>query len=102
MTREDLEARAKKLGIPFSPNIGDAKLQAKIDAKLEEAPAELPEAMVRVQCAVANGRRRGGRAWQAGLTELPVSECTDEMLAALEGDPMFTVTILPGEAPASA
>lgn len=38
-SRADLEAQAKKLGVEFSPKIGDAKLAERIAAKLAEQDA---------------------------------------------------------------
>lgn len=35
-TREELEQKAKELGIEFAPNIGDKKLAERIEAKLAE------------------------------------------------------------------
>ena len=45
-TREELEAKAKELGIEFSPRIGDVKLGERIQAALDAQadPAKAPEA----------------------------------------------------------
>lgn len=58
--------------------------------------ADMPEAdapMVKVTCHVAAGRRRAGRRWAPGLTELPAGDLSAEEVAALQGDPMFEVAL---------
>lgn len=45
------------------------------------------------------GRRRGGRRWDEGVTEVPASKISKAAIEALQADPDFTVEILEGAAP---
>jgi hypothetical protein len=88
-TREQLEARAEALGLKVPGNIGDEKLAKRI--KEAEGKAEGDGPMITVLCAVASGRRRAGRRWEAGENLIPVDDFTDEMEKTLARDPMFQV-----------
>lgn len=48
--------------------------------------------MIVVNCPLASGRRRAGRRWPAGQTEVDSGEFTKEQLEALAGDTYLTVT----------
>jgi len=108
--RADLEARATALGVTFGATIGDNRLTARVaeaEAKrdggdgsvthaeenggLANAIQQIAGQGFTVICAVAKGRRRGGRGWVGGKTDVPAEEMTEAMLDALEGDPMFQV-----------
>lgn len=123
LNREELEAEAKELGLKFPANIGDEKLaervaearKAKADAELEENAKAEAEAkadedakaaqeetfahvsnagpMVAVNCAIPGGRRRGGRRWPGGVTQVPLDDFTEAMANALDRDPMFTMVM---------
>lgn len=69
----------------------------------EAPPAPAPTGHYLVLCARPAGFRRGGRAWEPS-TRVPAAEMTEELLAALEGDPgnSFTVTGPHADAPAEA
>ena len=70
---------------------GDAGSKSK---KLQDTIQGLREAPVAiVTCAVAGGRRRAGRRWPGGATEVPMDEMTDELAAELQSDPMFQVMV---------
>lgn len=66
-------------------------MAAKTPAAAKDAPA--PTGHYLVTCARPAGFRRGGRAWEP-TTRVPAAEMTEDLLAALEGDPgnSFTVT----------
>lgn len=44
------------------------------------------------------GRRRGGRRWDEGVTDIPLEDLGEEALAQLEADPDFDVQVIEGEA----
>ena len=50
------------------------------------------EARIVVTCLAEGGRRRLGRRWPSGPTEVPAGELTDDDIAVLRGDPRFSVT----------
>lgn len=47
--------------------------------------------MITVICRAKGGRRRVGRRWAEGGTELPASDLTETEIAILRGDPRFSV-----------
>lgn len=57
------------------------------------ASAEGPR--VKVICHTAGGRRRAGRRWPEGETILPYDALSKLELSQLDGDPRFTVGIVP-------
>lgn len=65
----------------------------KQEAAAEAPPAAAPTGHYLVLCSRRAGFRRGGRAWEP-TTRVPAAEMTEELLAALLGDPggSFTVT----------
>jgi len=94
-TRAELEARAKELQVKFAAKISDEDLAANI--KDAEAKAQPQTDAFEINCAVAGGRRRGGRRWPGGVTRVAKEDMTDEILAALDADPMFAITQRPAE-----
>lgn len=92
-TREQMEARAKELGLTFPANISDEKLGKKIEAAQSAAQSDAEDGFVTVRCAIAGGRRRGGRAFDGGDTKVPVKEFTKELADALARDPLFFVVL---------
>jgi hypothetical protein len=75
----------------------DPKSTAKTSDEAKEKPGakapakKEPAKPVLVICAVSTGRRRAGRRWDAGETQVAPEEFTDEMRAALAADPLFQV-----------
>lgn len=51
------------------------------------------EARIVVTCLAEGGRRRLGRRWPSGPTEVPAGELTDDDIAILRGDPRFSVAV---------
>lgn len=62
-----------------------------IDTAPADQAVEEPE-VITVICMRPDGRRRAGRRWDEGATEVPVDALTDFQLAVLEADPLFRVT----------
>lgn len=58
----------------------------------EAVPAEVVAVVI---CHAEAGRRRGGRRFAHGETTLTAGEASEELLAALQADPMFTVAVRP-------
>lgn len=64
-------------------------MAAKPPAGAKDAPAQTGHYIV--ACA-RPGLRRGGRAWEAASTTVPAAEMSEDLLAALEADPAFSVS----------
>ncbi|MDO5648859.1 hypothetical protein [Paracoccus sp. (in: a-proteobacteria)] len=52
--------------------------------------AASPVPLLRVTCLIAAGRRRAGRRWSGGDTDVPADALTAEEWAEVEADPMFS------------
>ncbi|MBM1833759.1 HI1506-related protein [Pseudosulfitobacter pseudonitzschiae] len=113
-----LEARAVELGVTFQANIGDAKLQKRVDAAEakassagtapnEQGPASnaavppkgetqkpqrqsVSEPFIKV-LGPANGFWRCGMRFDAKPTAFGVGDLTDDQITALEAEPELTV-----------
>lgn len=47
--------------------------------------------MIRVTCLIKAGRRRAGRRWQGGATDVLAESLTTDDLAELDADPLFLI-----------
>lgn len=64
-------------------------MAAKSTAGAKDAPAQ--DGHYIVAC-TRPGMRRGGRVWEAASTTVPAAEMSEDLLAALEADPAFSVS----------
>lgn len=111
--RKELEARAAAAGLDYPHNIGDAKLEERVEAAeaakaqagggqdaggttppastaaKTSAPKE-PELVVEV-VGPRKGRRRAGRHFGPEPVIIPLDELTEDEKAALVADPVLTV-----------
>ncbi|KAA2314552.1 hypothetical protein E0K93_09550 [Puniceibacterium sp. HSS470] len=78
----------KVIGTP-STDLGSV---AEVEDGVEDAAAI-------VICHARDGRRRGGRRFAFGRTELAEAELSDALIEALQGDPEFMVVLRPDLAP---
>ncbi len=96
--RKALEARAEKVGLEYPWNLGDTKLEKRVIAAEAAAaqpnPATPPTEDVEgfVVTGPRRGRRRAGRFFTDEPVHIPADELSSGDLAALEGDPLLTVT----------
>lgn len=110
-TRKELEVRAAKVGLDYPHNIGDAKLEERVqaaeaaaqgaggqDAGGDTSPASTePEPPAEVDVyeikGPKKGRRRAGRHFGIEPVMIPADELTEDDLEALEADPLITVVL---------
>ena len=82
------KAAAEKAG-------AEAKSAAEKKPSEKDAPAaDLSDAdTITVTCLIAAGRRRGGRRWSAGPTDVKFDDLTEEEWAAVRADPMLATSM---------
>lgn len=82
------KAAAEKAG-------AEAKSAAEKKPSEKDAPAaDLSDAdTITVTCLIAAGRRRGGRRWPAGPTDVKFDDLSDEDWAAVRADPMLATSM---------
>ena len=82
------KAAAEKAG-------AEAKSAAEKKPSEKDAPAaDLTDAdTITVTCLIAAGRRRGGRRWPAGPTNVNFDDLTEEEWAAVKADPMLATSM---------
>lgn len=89
----DKAAADKKAKADKAAAAAAKKAKAASDAKAKTEEDDKPQkGSFLVVCHAGAGRRRGGIAWEAGTTAYPEEEMTEELYAALEADPLFTVS----------
>ncbi len=106
-------AAAPEPAVPPATDPAPADQKAADEPPVEQPPADKPaekakpadtskDLVVKVSTTAERGRWRIGRQFGRAVTEIPRAEITDEHLAALEADPVLSVTVEPANPDAAA